>query len=108
MAQLARDNLPATHEYLRPALPSAHTLQQFISQRSVASFPDAREVLAAKAEPMPESQPTYEQATFIETTTPEVTSVNRLVFRFIITFNSLVFKFRLTECSGYLSFVTTI
>ena len=77
VAQLTRDSLPSSHEYLRATLPSAHSIHQFMSQRSVANFPDAREVLAAKAEPMPENQTTYEQATFIETTTPEPSSVNR-------------------------------
>ncbi len=44
-ASVARDALPAAHELLRGNLPSAHTLQQFLShQRAVASFPDAREV----------------------------------------------------------------
>ena len=79
VAQLTRDSLPTSHEYLRATLPSAHTLHQFMSHRSVANFPDAREVLAAKAEPMPENQTTYEQATFIETTTPEPASINRWV-----------------------------
>ena len=90
VAQLTRDTLPSSHEYLRATLPSAHTIHQFMSQRSVANFPDAREVLAAKAEPMPENQTTYEQATFIETTTPEPASVNRWEPLF---FNSFILDF---------------